>query len=68
MPATIKSSHVIPFGQVHMRQEHWSNAEKLVQQNWGNKTKKEEFELDEKVLKHNTVMRLNFLSHLNANL
>ena len=32
MLATIKSSHVIQFGQVHMHREHWSNVEKLVQQ------------------------------------
>ena len=30
MLATIKSSLVIPFGQVHMRQEHWSSVVKLV--------------------------------------
>ena len=29
-PVTIRSSHVIQFGQVHMRQEHWSNAAKSV--------------------------------------
>ena len=44
MLAIIKSSHVIQFGQVHMHREHWSSVEKLVQHNWGNKTKKEEFE------------------------
>ena len=32
MLANIKLSLVIPFGQVHMRQEHLSNVVKLVQQ------------------------------------
>jgi len=32
MLATIRSSHATLYGQVHMRQEHWSNAEKLEQQ------------------------------------
>ena len=30
MLATIKLSLVIPFGQVHMRQEHWSSVVKSV--------------------------------------
>ena len=51
MLATIKSSHATQFGQVHMRQEHWSNVSKVGAANWGNKTKKEEFELDEKCWK-----------------
>ena len=31
MLATIRSSHATLYGQVHMRQEHWSSAEKLEQ-------------------------------------